>query len=233
MFRHLYNPQIVYSIPNGQSNHDFWIQVVLAVFTGTAVFIALFQEVIKNYLNRAILDMQIKLAPPDCHQIDLTNIQTGQYTGKAIYIRICVSHIRGVIAKNAEIIITKVLKLNKNGKWIRVKSFLPMNLQWSHGHQQTITIPPKSFRHCDLGSFRQNKIVMNFLIDTLVQPNPVSNGIIPNLLNPGTYLFECVLSGENIKPQIKKWKIYFTPNWSQSEKTMLNNNIKIKEYKKL
>lgn len=229
MFRHLYNPQIVYFISDQQNNADFGIQVVLAVFTGLAVFIALFQEQIKNWFNRAILDMNIKTSPPDCHQINLTI--NNQYVGKAIYTRIKVIHKSGQIAKNVEIIISKVSKLNRSNKWINVKSFLPMNLKWSHTGGQTVTIPPKSFRHCDLGSFRQNSLVTNFLIDTIVQPNPVSQNKIPNLLTPGTYLFECVLSGENVKPQIKKWKIFFKPNWSKSEKIMLSKNIKIEEYK--
>lgn len=218
-------------VPNTGDQKNFWLQVTLTFFTAAAVFIALFQEQIKNWFNRAVLDMKIKTSPPDCHQIDLTNSQTGQYMSKAIYVRIRVTHEKGQIAKNTEIIISKVLKLNRNNKWVKVKSFLPMNLKWSHTGSQTVTIPPKSFRHCDLGSFRQNSVVTNFLIDTIVQPNAVSNGKIPNLLVPGTYIFECVLSGENIKPQIKKWKISFKPNWSQNEKTMLNKNIKIEEHK--
>lgn len=232
MFSHLYNPQVIYIISDSQNSSDFFVQVILAIFTGTAVVVALFQEIIKNYLNRANLNMRIKLLPPDCHQIDLRNSITGDYVRKAIYIRIRVTHDSGQIAKNTEIIISKVLKLNSNNKWITVKSFLPMNLRWSHTHTKVETIPPKSFKHCDLGSFQQKDgIVTKFIIDTIVQPNSVSNREIPNELKPGTYLIECVLTGENIKPQIKKWKLHFNPNWSNSEKNMLNKNIKIEEYK--
>jgi hypothetical protein len=216
-------------IPVLSDPKDFGVQVILAFLTGCAVIVALFQEQIKNWFNQSILNMSISKSPPDCHQINLTYANNGQYAGKAIYVRIKVNHLRGSIAKNVEIIASKLMKKNKNGRWVNVKTFLPMNLQWSHTHYQTVTIPPKSFRHCDLGSFRQPKLVTNFIIDTIVQPNQVANGRMPNVLTPGDYQLECVLSGENIKPQIKRWFISFSPNWSNTESIMLKKNIKINE----
>lgn len=207
------------------------IQIVLAVITGLAVLVALFQEVIKDYFNKAKLVPTISPKPPDCHQIELHNSQNGQYVSRVIYVRIRVEHTKGKTANNVEIILSKVEKKNEKSKWTEVKEFLPMNLKWSHTHTQTVTLPPSSFRHCDLGSFGQynGQIVNQFLIDTIVQPNPVANGKIPNLLSPGKYKFHILLTGENVKPVIKSWTIDFSPSWSNDEDEMLKKYIEIKE----
>lgn len=225
---HRFLDHSISSLPWVRDAKDFWVQVVLAIVTFFAVLVALFQEKIKDLFNKAILSPSIKLRPPDCHQIDLTN-NLRQVVGKAIYIRICVSHEKGKSGENVEIILFRVLRKNKNDKWINVKEFLPMNLRWSHTHSQTVTIPPKSFRHCDLGSFRKSQTTTKFLIDTIVQPNAVSGGKIPNLLSPATYKFEILLTGKNVKPVIKSWIIIFKPTWSDKESTMLKKNIQIRE----
>lgn len=230
MYHHFIN-QSLRMYPGVNDSRDFWVQVALAIFTALAVFVALFQEWIKDWFNKAKLSPSIKLRPPDCHQIDLTYQQTGQYAGKSIYIRINVQHVKGKTAKNVEIILSKVQRENKNGRWSVVKKFLPMNLQWSHTHTQTVTIPPQSFRHCDLGSFRQINIVNQFLIDTIVQPNPVAGGELPNLLSPGKYKFDILLTGDNVIPVFKSWIIEFSPSWSKDQNEMLKKYIRIKEEK--
>ena len=64
----------------------------------------------------------------------------------------------------------------------------------------------------------------------MVQPNPISEGRIPNYFGPGKYQFELLLSGDNVKVLKKKWEIEIL-GWSDSEDIMLNKNLKIKEIK--
>lgn len=207
-----------------QMNLDLVVQIVLAVATLFAVVIALYQEKIKEWWNKSRLMPEIKLEPPDCHQIELHNPTNGQSVGKSIYIRIRVRHVGGNSAKEVEAIISKV-EMFEDGSWKIVKSFLPMNLKWSHTHEQKVVIPPQSFRHCDLGSFSPlygNGSISNmFKIDTIVQPNPVSSGMSPNILQPGIYRLEVLFTGENVQPITKKWKVSFNASWYQSEQRML------------
>jgi hypothetical protein len=201
---------------------EFWIQVALTIATFLAILIALFQEKIKNWFNRANLSVEIRLNPPDCHQIDLSDQQTGHFVSKSIYIRIRVTNdSENNMAKNVEIIASNLWKLQGKKREI-VKWFLPMNLVWSHLHPITVTIPPKSFRLCDLGAFRPlfdgNT---RFRFDTVVQPNPVSNGNIPNIIESGRYLLEIIVSGENVKPGTIYWELEFKKDWSDDEDKML------------
>lgn len=209
----------VLSDPNG-----FWIQVVLTIVTGAAVVVALFQEKIKEIFNRAKLIVEIRPNPPDCHQIDLSNQQTGQFVSKCIYVRIRITNeSENKIAKNIEILASNLWKIQGKRREI-VKWFLPMNLVWAHNHPITVDIPPKSFRLCDLGSFRPLfEGNTRFRFDTMAQPNPVSGGHIPNIIESGKYLLEVITSGENIKPETIYWKIEFTPVWSNDEETMLDS----------
>lgn len=207
----------------------FWIQVALTIATFSAVLVALFQEKIKDWFNRAELSVEIRPNPPDCHQIDLTNQQTGQFVSKSIYIRIRVTNeSKDKLAKNIEIIASNLWKLQGRKKEI-VKWFLPMNLVWAHSHPVTVTIPPKSFRLCDLGSFRPLfDGDTRFMFSTEVQPNPVSGGHIPNIIESGKYLLEVITSGENVKPETIYWEIEFKRDWSDSEDEMLKR-ISIKK----
>jgi hypothetical protein len=59
------------------------------------------------------------------------------------------------------------------------------------------------------------------------QPNPVSGGVLPNIINPGKYELEILLTGENVFPEITKWEIVVPDRWSDDEDTMLDL-IKVK-----
>lgn len=223
-------PQI---IPVLTDPANLWVSVGLAVVTFFALVVALFQERIRKYWNRAVLDMEINLIPPDCHQISLSN-QQGEIVGQTIYIRIKVLHKNGSAGENVEIIPIHFWRVGENNKLSELKYFLPISLVWSHFQPRTNTIrvPVSLFRHCDFGHFLKsqngNKAIL--LLDTMVQPNPVADGEIPNVIKPGKYQFELLLSGDNVKALRKKWEIEFK-NWSDDESVMLNSNIKLREVK--
>jgi len=223
-------PQI---IPVLTDPANLWVSVGLAVVTFFALVVALFQERIRKYWNRAVLDMEINLIPPDCHQISLSN-QQGEIVGQTIYIRIKVLHKNGSAGENVEIMPIHFWRVGENNKLSELKYFLPISLVWSHFQPRTNTIrvPVSLFRHCDFGHFLKsqngNKAIL--LLDTMVQPNPVADGEIPNVIKPGKYQFELLLSGDNVKALRKKWELEFE-KWSDDESKMLNSNIKIKEVK--
>jgi len=209
---------------------NLWVSVGLAIVTFLALLVALFQERIRKFWNRSILDMEISLAPPDCHQISLFNKNGEDFP--SIYIRIKVIHKKGAAGENVEIMPINVFKINKDNKKERLEYFLPISLVWSHfqPRKNTIRIPVGLFRHCDFGHFVQapNNNQAILILDTMVQPNPVAEGEIPNIIRPGKYQFELLLSGDNVKPIKKKWKLEFN-EWSDDESIMLNENIKIEE----
>lgn len=212
---------------------NLWVSIGLAVVTFLALLVALFQERIRKYWNRAILDMKINLIPPDSHKIALSN-QNGEIVGQTIYIRIKVIHKKGSAGENVEIMPTNFWRVDEENNLSVLKYFLPISLVWSHFQPRTniIRVPVSLFRHCDFGHFlkteKGNKAIL--LLDTMVQPNPVADDEIPNMIKPGKYQFELLLSGDNVKALRKKWEIEFD-NWNDDESTMLNNNIKIKEIK--
>ena len=212
---------------------NLWVNIGLAIVTFLVFVVALFQERIRRYWNRAVLDMEINLTPPNSHQISLSNPQ-GQIIGQTIYIRIKVLHKIGSAGENVEIMPVKFWRVNENNKPLILKYFLPINLVWSNFQPRTNTIrvPIGLFRHCDFGHFvksqSENKSILS--LDTIIQPNPVANGEIPNVIKSGKYHFELLLSGDNVKALRKKWEIEFD-EWSDDESEMLNKNIKIKEIK--
>lgn len=101
-----------------------------------------------------------------------------------------------------------------------------MNLKWSHTHEIKTNIVPNFYRYCDFGSFRKcNNGNVILLIDTIVQPNPVSGGKVPNVIEAGNYEFEIMVSGKNIKPQKKTYELSFKNKWEEKEEKILRNII--------
>ncbi len=217
-------------ILNMQIDFGDRIQILMVIATFLAVLIALFQENIKRYFDIVRLTLEINLTPPDCHQIDITNEINGQFICKCIYLRIRVTNIGDITARNIEILASNLWRIENNTRTI-VKTFLPMNLRWSHTHPTQVTMPTKSFRFCDLGPVRllNNNVILKFDMET--QPNPVSGGVYPNIIFPGKYILEILLSGENVYPEITHWEIAIPDKWSNDEDTMLKE-IKIKKNNK-
>ncbi len=213
---------------------SLWVNIVLACVTFLVFLTALFQERIKKYFNRSVLDMKINLAPPDCHQIDLTHevqitdILKQTYTEKSIYIRIKVEHKKGLAGENVEIMPINFWRVNNINELSKLEHFLPISLLWSHFRKPTIRVPVDLFRHCDFGHFVNREDKPLLILDTQVQPNAVANNEVPNQIKPGKYQFELLLSGDNVKAIRKKWEIDFF-EWSNEENIMLNKYITIKE----
>ncbi|MFZ2226551.1 MAG: hypothetical protein WA064_03780 [Candidatus Moraniibacteriota bacterium] len=206
-------------IPVLTDSANLVVNIILATITFLAVLVALFQEKIKDWFNLAHLDLDINMNPPDCHQIDLTD-QNGVFISKCIYLRIRVVNTKGKAAKNVEIIASNLWEYNNN-RYEIVKTFLPMNLKWSHLGRVKEIIPPKSFRFCDLGPIRPFQRGVILKLATIVQPNPVSGGVLPNVIEAGKYKLELLISGDNTKPKVYTWTVEFLDQWSNDETTML------------
>lgn len=208
---------------------DAWTAIG-TIFLGTVALLTFFYDRYKN--RKAKISMVINTAPPDCHQIELTNLQTGEFVSQSIYIRIRVEHVSGNSAEKVEIMVSNFWVIGNDGKRTVKKAFLPMNLIWSHFGGKKRSIPRGLFRHCDLGRF-QPKYTNNshtvLRLDTAVQPNRVSEGEIPNVIEPGKYEFELMLSGENSNFIRKRWLLEFDEDWSDDEQEMLSNHIQITE----
>jgi len=209
---------------------EAWAAIGTFLAVIAALLIALFQDLIRSWWNRARLDMKINLVPPDCHKIQLKNPQTGEAMGYAIYLRIKVQHIRGKTAENVEIMIGNFWHIRENGTIDIVRHFLPMNLKWSHFDPpvHSLRIPVGLFRHCDLGPIlHPGENVLK--LDTIVQPNAVEGGEVPNIIRAGRYEFELLLSGDNVKPVTKRFSFELDNIWSNNEMEMLQDHIKITE----
>jgi hypothetical protein len=211
-------------------NWDEWVAIGTLALAGTtvlAIAVAVFQEPIRRHFTRATVSMEIRLEPPDTHQIDGTDPRTGRFLAKLVYVRIRVEHVKGSPAENVEIVVAKVWR-RISKRWEVVETFLPLSLAWSHVRTPTARVPSGLFRHCDLGRFQPENGQPMFVFDLIVQPNPVAGGVVPNALKPGNYMFELQLAGDNVRRITKRWLLNFHGPWSDHEATMLSR-IKLTE----
>lgn len=222
-----YIAQSVFTSPD---NKIFWVNAVLALITLCAVIVALFQERLKRFFNRAKLKIEIIPSPPDCHQIQLTT--TDGTSLKSLYLRLRITNIGSTAAENVEIIPVQVKKMRDDGSWAIVGTFLPISLVWSHFAPATnvIRVPVGLFRHCDLGYLVKKEPSQDamLLVTSITQPNQVAGNQYPNIFLPGTYRFKLLLSGDNVVPISKELEISFS-QWDDNETIMLQRRMKITE----
>ncbi len=196
--------------------------LALAFVAVLGLFVALFQERLRQWLIRSHLDMEIRGEPPDTVMIGMTT-QQGMSVGKSVWVRIRVSHKRGPAAENVEILMTRLWRV-KDGQAELVESFLPLSLRWANRTPPTATerIPKGLFRHCDVCAFAATQTGETWVqFTTLIQPNPVGNIGYPNVQKAGDYQFELTMSGDNLRPMTKRWALSFDSQWSNDEATML------------
>jgi hypothetical protein len=195
--------------------------LVLAAVTVAALFL---QDPIRRRYGLAELSMSIASRLPDVHFIMMTGVTTegGLHQEPVLYIRVLVTHRRGRTAENVELFAARVWEIDTSAR-TEVGKFLPMQLLWSNADGATsLRIPPGVSRHCDLGYIGRGYKYPRLVVSTKVQPAGVGTfGELPSVLDPGTYEIEVVLSGDNVKPISKAWRITCPATWSNNESTMI------------
>lgn len=228
------------SIAQGVNNPwAVWIPLLGVSVALLLGIVGVFQDWIRSWFKKPNLKVSIKLEPPDCHKIAMTNPQTGQYTCHSYYFRFRIENTGNYQMEGAEAMVTELYK-KSNSKYKKVQNFLPLNLVWAHYHNVTMPrIQPQLFKHLDFGHIIQAnfanlsyfgiqgnpKIV--FLLDLAVIPNTGSH-----ILLPGDYKIKVVFAADNFKPQEKIYDLVIKDKWNDNEEEMLTQDISIKEVAK-
>ncbi|MEI7522493.1 MAG: hypothetical protein WCJ86_03420 [Candidatus Saccharibacteria bacterium] len=201
------------------------IDIAAPTITFLSVIALIFQEPIRNFFSKAVLSAQINLQPPDCHFIELSD-EKGNKISDVLYVRMIVKNEGRRSAKNCEVMLTKIVKIENNGNKTDER-FLPMNLIWSHYQPRRINLNIRRglFHHCDIGFIVGNKDKKAVLkIDTMVQPNKVSDGYYPNIIKWGKYEFTFIIGSDNTKTKEVKYMFEFD-KFINDEKKMLNQLV--------
>ena len=225
-----------------------------AVWTGSiatllAVLVALFKEQLVRLWRRPKLEAKLRLSAPDCHKTQMTlfDKSTGTVLESAdcYYFRLWVENTGNQRAEKVQVFLSKLLRRHADGSFVEDKSFLPMNLRWSHSQLSPLGpeifaegISPKMGKHCDLGhiidpskrvAFRINlpnvgagKTILE--LDLEVAPNTLTH-----LVPPGIYRLEMRLAAANAEPATKKIELNHTGDWYSEETKMFSDGFGLKE----
>lgn len=224
---------------------SFW-PTLEALGTVAAVVLALLTtlwfELLKPILFSPNLDIKsIKMSSPDCFKIRIrrTSIQTGQpKIVDSYYLRFRVINKGREKAENVEVFASKLTKLQANGSYEEVTSFLPMHLTWSFYPDIFISrLSPDMFRHCDIAyiinpkdrrdcvgeaghrpDVEPDETVLSF--STIDKPHSLCY-----LQEPGRYRLTVVIAASNSKPVERCLDIYLRGEWFDDEARMLPNAV--------
>lgn len=216
-----------------------------SVATLLAVVVALFKEDLVRIWRRPKLQTRIKLAVPDCHKTEMTfyNNNTGAVLARSdcYYLRLWIENTGNQRAEKVQVFVSKLFRRHADGSFAEDKSFLPMNLRWSHSPPPPIRanifaegISPQMGKHCDLGhildpekrerfginlgNVSANKTILELELEII--PNTLTH-----LIPPGVYRFELKLAAANVEPVTKTLEINHTGDWYQDENEMFAKGI--------
>lgn len=225
-----------------------------AVWTGSiatllAIVVALFKEQLVRIWRRPKLEARVRLSAPDCHKTEMTliNKETGALIERAdcYYFRLWVENTGNQRAEKVQVFLSKLFRRHADGSFVEDKSFLPMNLRWSHSQLSPLGreifaegISPKMGKHCDLGhiidpskrvafginlsNIAAGKTILE--LDLEVAPNTLTH-----LLSPAVYRLEMKLAAANLEPETKTIEINHTGDWYSEETKMFSDGFGMKE----
>jgi hypothetical protein len=220
-----------------------------SIATLLAVLVALFKEEMVKLWRRPALKARIRLAAPDCHKTQMTlfDKKTGAVIESAdcYYFRLWIENTGNQRAEKVQVFVSKLFRRHADGTFVEDKSFLPMNLRWSHSQLALLGpeifaegISPEMGKHCDLGHILDpikrplfdinsprvptGKTILE--LDLEIAPNTLSH-----LISPSLYIIELKLAAANLKPITKKIEINHTGEWYVDENKMFSDGIGISE----
>lgn len=212
----------------------FWsaAAVVVALFLGLAGIFSI-QDFIKRKFKKPIMKVRMNAEPPDSLRIALNDTLTGQFVNFTYYFRFRVENTGNYQMQEVEVMAVELERKARNNRFVKVNSFLPMNMKWSDVGQLTVPkIQPGLFKYCDFGHIVESAHInlqqfgitatpqVVFILDTQVTPNTGSN-----ILVPGEYNIKFIFAANNVKLLPIWFRLRFVDQWTTNEQQMLNNNI--------
>lgn len=215
--------------------------IIGAIATSVIAIIALFHDVIKEYINIPKLRFEIEYSPPHCHRV-IT--EGGNFV---YYFALKMWNDGKNKAENVEVTLNDVFK-KVGDKWERISGFNPDNLLWRlTGDPYLPFLNPGTPKQCNIGYIIDPKIrtdsklshLMKYENNPNLNVNPdetifhiqvsMQSTNLTYLIAPGTYKFRLSASCSNGKTAYQEYKIKITGKWFEDEERMLNEGINISE----
>jgi hypothetical protein len=220
---------------------------LIAFGTILVAIVAIFQDKIRSWIWKPKLNCEINLSPPDCHST-LLRYQSPGYPehgedvwAQTYYFRLRISNTGNTSAKNAEVILTEILK-KEGDKFKKLKDFSADNLLWSTLDKMYCDyISPGTFKFCNIGHVvdpkergklpgEDNGFInladgeTSFFFDVRFKSN-----IMYHIVGPGIYIIAVKIGSENAKTISRKYEINITGKWHYEEARMFNEGVSIKQ----
>lgn len=212
-----------------------WFGVVATL---AAVVVALLKEEIVKLWRRPDLHVYARLGPPDCHKTKFSI--DGNRFGDCYYLRLLVKNEGTQRVEKVQVFVSRLLRQREDAGFEEVRSFLPMNLRWSHS-QQNVSGPeifadgisPGMTKHCDLGCIYDPNLIHAgkfggtpgetiCRLDLEVFPHTNSH-----ILLPGLYRLELRVAGANAAPVDSKIELRIGGDWDNDEAIMFHKHLRL------
>jgi len=212
-----------------------WVLIGSTILLALAAFIAPYLvEKWKFKYRKPKLNIEFKLAPPDCH---LTQYNEGGEISSVYYFRFMVKNIGKSQAEACQVFLEKIFKENSAGEMIKDKNYTPVNLKWS-GASNPIerNIYPDKEMYCDLGRIhhpnrnyqsvyknisKKDQSLNKFFFE-LAESRPYSQW---DCLIPSRYKIVVSVYSKNAEKVTRQFSLSWTGKWEDDELNMFNELV--------
>ena len=204
-------------------------------------FVAIYQEKLKEWIAKPKLEIEIIFAPPDCQAVPIIT----DHFSDAINSHFVRARIwnRGTLpARDVELAVDSLLRINEEGQRLRMADFLPMNLKWSHTSDiYCPRISLKMWKLCDVFHIIEpgNRDTLpleslepdedNYSFTMLSFDFPVRASSLSHLVRSGKYELRLVASASNAEPVFASFEIYLSGEFYDTEEDMFGKGLTIRE----
>jgi hypothetical protein len=211
-----------------------WPSWLTAVGTIALAILAVFQDRIREWLQKPRLDLRITAISPDAVKTPTT---IGDHLFDAYWFRIRISNNGNLSARQVEVLAQQLERRTASGDFEIQPWFQPMNLIWAHVRAPFIeAISPGTFKFCDLffvgdpKIYAVNKLGAEHLGGDTGQTTMTFQVISPpfnksHLVSPGIYRLHVVVAANNAPVLKKTLEINHTGKWFSDPEAMAVDGI--------
>ncbi|MBP5448606.1 MAG: hypothetical protein J6Y01_00650 [Spirochaetales bacterium] len=214
----LFNDLSVDTIQSGISIIANIATTLSGIATFIMLLIALFGNRIKKFFHGSKLSLSFKPEFPYCNRTFVIN--TNQQT---FSVKVKIRNNGEMDARNVQVYLNGIYKINENGEYIKSKNVFPMNLMWAFQDKIRDKTPVASVISPDMDKFCDFLFVDRYHCYLRTEVSvPVGNTLC-NTIEKGSY--KAVIHIMSSESKSIKYNIFFdyTGKWSKNIKKVIQN----------
>lgn len=219
------------------------VLILSTLFLGiVAIFGPAYSDQFKAWWLRPVLNIDFRMAPPDCHLTTLILVLSASQKSKepVFYYRLRVGNTGRSQARKCEMVLESIAIGDPASNYVPLPTFTPVRLLWGAGFEDFVDINPERRFFCDLFTIpneqtqKVHRDLHGAYVDLQGAP-PFDLGVVlnvksaffsqPSRLPPGKYRLDLSVYSENADRVQRSVYVAWSGNWRTTEQEMFRECV--------